>query len=124
MILLKNPHTFFQSMPKYVIPEGPSLTGSLPGTGRGGGGVGFGAMGVVAGGHGRRFSHFAPAGGGSSAAAEFAPGGGGGGENNGSGRTTPSSAQAMTTNSTDFGCNLTQFPKTTDPSSNLSMQFC
>ena len=92
-------------MPKYVIPEGPSLTGSLPGNSRGG--VGFGAMGVVGGpgvggggmGHGgRRYTQFAPAVGRS---AEFVPGVGGG-ENNGSGRTTPSSAQVriMTIKST------------------------
>ena len=36
---------FLQSMPKYVIPEGPSLTGSLPGNHRGGG-MGFGGMGM------------------------------------------------------------------------------
>ena len=95
-------------MPKYVIPEGPSLTGSLPGSGRGGsGGIGFGAMGIVhgsggggLGGHGRRYSHFAPvnAGGGNNGrqrgggrSGDFGPGGGG--ENNGSGRTTPSSVQ-------------------------------
>ena len=94
-------------MPKYVIPEGPSLTGSLPGSGRGGG-IGFGAMGIVHGsgggmGHGRRYSHFAPVnaaggnggrqrgGGGGRSSGDF--GQGGGGENNGSGRTTPSSVQ-------------------------------
>ena len=93
-------------MPKYVIPEGPSLTGSLPGSGRGGG-IGFGAMGIVHGsgggmGHGRRYSHFAPVNaaggngggrqhGGGRSSGDFGPGGGG--ENNGSGRTTPSSVQ-------------------------------
>ena len=96
-----SPH--LQSMPKYVIPEGPSLTGSLPGNHRGGsmgfgGGMGMGGAGGGPGGmgHGRRYSHFAPAGAVVGRSAEILPGGSGGGENNGSGRTTPSSAQVRT----------------------------